>query len=155
MKNSVTKTVTVEASREIAFRVFTEKMSAWWPADHHIGKSPLVAVVVEPRVSGRWYERGADGSECEWGRVLAWEPPNRIVLAWQLDASFAFDKTFETELEVRFTSVNATETRVDLEHRNLDRYGDKLAAMIEAFDSKRGWELSLAAFAAAARGARD
>ncbi len=147
---NVTKTVTVEAAREIAFRVFVEKMTSWWPEGHHIGKSPLVAVVVEPRVSGRWYERCADGSECEWGRVLAWEPPNRLVLAWQLNADFTFDKSFETEVEVKFIEEGAKRTRVVLEHQHLERFGAREAEMVAAFDSKGGWDLGLCAFAAAA-----
>jgi len=150
-QTSVKKSVTVEASRDVAFRVFTQRMSSWWPDAHHIGKAPLVAVVVEPRVGGRWFERCADGSECTWGRVLQWDAPNRVVLAWQLDATFAYDASFETEVEVRFVAEGETRTRVELEHRNLDRYGDKQVEMIAAFESKDGWEHGLSAFAASAR----
>lgn len=153
MVTSVTKRVTVEASREIAFRVFTQKMTGWWPESHHLGKSPLVAVVIEPRVGGRWHERCLDGSECNWGRVLAWDPPNRVVLAWQLNADFAYDPNFETEIEVRFIAQGAARTEVVLEHRDLDRYGAKQAEMLAAFGSTGGWDTGLQAFLAAARGA--
>jgi uncharacterized protein YndB with AHSA1/START domain len=146
---SVKKSVTVEASREIAFRVFTENMALWWPAEHHIGKSPLASIILEPRAEGRWAERGADGSECNWGRVLAWEPPARLVLAWQLDAKFEFNPSFETEVEITFVAENEKKTRVTLEHKNLDRYGDLEARMITAFDSPDGWSLGLTRFATA------
>lgn len=147
---SVKKSVTVEAAREIAFRVFTSKMASWWPSDHHIGKSPLAEIVLEPRVGGRWGERGEDGSECSWGRVLAWDPPARLVLAWQLDADFAYDPSFETEVEIRFVAESPTRTRVELEHRDLERYGARQSELFASFDSKGGWELGLGRFAAAA-----
>lgn len=104
-----------------AFDVFTSRMGTWRPKEHHIGKTPFVDIVVEPRIEGRWYERCEDGSECQWGRVLAWEPPARLVLAWQLDTTFQFNPQLVTEVEVRFTSLDASSTRIDFEHRNLDR----------------------------------
>jgi uncharacterized protein YndB with AHSA1/START domain len=145
--SSVKKSVVVEASREIAFKVFTEKMALWWPADHHIGKSQLAAIVLEPRVNGRWAERGVDGVECSWGRVLAFEAPTRIVLAWQLDAKFQFNPDFETEVEITFTAESEKQTRVTLEHKHLERYGEMEARVREAFESPNGWSLSLGRFA--------
>ena len=150
-ESSVKKSVVVEASREVAFRVFTEKMSLWWPAEHHIGKAPMAAILLEPRVSGRWAERGVDGSECNWGRVLAWEPPSRLVLAWQLNAKFEFDPDFETEVEVRFVAEGERKTRVELEHKNLDRFGAAKEQVRAAFESNDGWMLGLNSFARAAR----
>jgi uncharacterized protein YndB with AHSA1/START domain/uncharacterized protein YciI len=144
---SVKKSVTVEASREIAFRVFTENMALWWPAEHHIGKSPLASIILEPRSQGRWAERSTDGSECNWGRVLAWEPPARLVLAWQLDAKFEFNPSFETEVEINFVAEGDKKTRVTLEHKHLERYGDLEARMIATFDSPDGWSLGLLRFA--------
>ena len=149
----VRKSVTVEASREIAFEVFTARMTTWWPAEHRIGKSPLAEIVLEPRVGGRWAERGTDGSECDWGRVLAWDPPSRFVLAWQLDADYEYDPKLETEVEVRFLAESPTRTRVELEHRHLDRYGAREAELRASFESGGGWQLGLDRFAAAA-GAR-
>ena len=82
--SSVNKEIVVQAP-ERAFRVFTENFDRWWPRSHHIGKADMKAAIMEPRTNGRWYERGVDGSECEWGYVIAWEPPHRVVLAWQLN----------------------------------------------------------------------
>lgn len=102
---AVRKTVTVQAPQAVAFEVFTARIASWWPmATHHIGKADCAAVVMEPRAGGRWFERGVDGSECDWGRVLAWEPPSRVLLAWQLSAAWAFDPAIHTEVEVRFAA---------------------------------------------------
>src|SRR4051812_44746439 len=93
----VRKSIRVKASPEKAFEVFTAGMSRWWPGSHSINQSPLKSVTIEPRVGGRWFERGEDGSECEWGRVLAWEPPVQLVLAWQVDGQWRFDPNLVTE----------------------------------------------------------
>ncbi|HEY5322185.1 MAG TPA: SRPBCC family protein [Caldimonas sp.] len=136
----VKKTVLVAASQAIAFEVFTARFAAWWPMpSHHIGQAECVDVVVEPRVGGRWFERGSDGSECDWGRVLTWEPPSRVVLAWQLAANWTFDPSLRTEVEVRFVAVDAGHTRVELEHRGLEAYGPEALAMRDAFASASGW----------------
>ncbi len=137
---AVQKTVEARAPRAIAFEVFTARMSAWWPmATHHIGKADCADVVVEPRVGGRWFERGSDGSECDWGRVLVWQPPGRIVLAWQLSAEWKFDPAMHTEVEVRFVAVDAETTRIELEHRGLEAYGPAAGTMRDAFASPNGW----------------
>jgi uncharacterized protein YndB with AHSA1/START domain len=147
--SSVKKSVVVEASREIAFRVFTEKMALWWPAEHHIGKSQMMSIILEPRAGGRWGERCIDGSECTWGRVLAFEAPSRIALAWQLDAKFEFNPDFETEVEITFVAEGDKKTRVTLEHKNLERFGAAESAMRDSFDSPDGWSLGLLRFGAA------
>ncbi len=144
--SSVKKSVVVEASREIAFEVFTEKMALWWPASHHIGKSQLAVIIVEPRAGGLWGERGVDGVECPWGRVLAFEAPARIVLAWQLDTKFQFNPDFETEVEITFVAESEKRTRVTLEHKHLERYGEMEARMREAFESPDGWSIGLLRF---------
>jgi uncharacterized protein YndB with AHSA1/START domain len=88
-RNSVKKVVNVEAAQEIAWRVFTESMGTLWPlAYYKIGKANAVDAVIEPCVGGRWYERGDDGSVCQWGSVLAWEPPSRLVLSWDISADW-------------------------------------------------------------------
>ena len=137
---AVRQSVVVETSPERAFFVFTQGMTSWWPVDSHsIGDGPMAEAVIEPRTGGRWYERADDGTECDWGRVLAWEPPRRVVLEWQLDADYGFDPEVHTELEVRFTPDGAHGTRVDLEHRGLDAYGARTAEMREGFGSDGGW----------------
>ncbi|HEY1959184.1 MAG TPA: SRPBCC domain-containing protein [Polyangiaceae bacterium] len=148
--SSVKKSISVAASQDVAFRVFTDRMALWWPSDHHIGNAPLESIVLEPRAGGRWAERGADGKECDWGRVLAWDPPGRVVLAWQLDADFKFDAAFETEVEIRFVAEGEKRTRVELEHKHLERYGAREGELRASFDSKGGWQLGLDAFAGAA-----
>ena len=107
-ENVVRKTVTVAAPIALAFEVFTGRIETWWPMPtHHIGAAECAAVVIEPRVGGRWFERGVDGVECVWGGVLVWEPVGRVVLSWQLNAQWQFDPSIRTEVEVRFTAVDA------------------------------------------------
>jgi uncharacterized protein YndB with AHSA1/START domain len=148
---AVRQSVVVQAPAARAFEVFTDGMSTWWPlASHSIGSAPMVAAVIEPRAGGRWYERGEDGSECDWGEVLVWEPPHRLVLKWQLTADYAFDADLHTEIEVRFHAEDANSTRVELEHRGLDAYGERTAEMRETFGSDGGWAGLLRSFADAA-----
>jgi uncharacterized protein YndB with AHSA1/START domain len=152
--NSVRKVVTVQASPEVAWRVFAEQMGTWWPlATYKIGKATAVDAVIEPRVGGRWYERGDDGSSCDWGRVLLWEPPSRLVLSWDISADWQFDPTLHTELEIRFIAEGSGRTRVELEHRRLDRYGARRDEMRTIFDSTGDWGRFLELFAHAARAA--
>ena len=145
---AVRRSVTVDVDRERAFAVFTEGFGTWWPQSHSIGEADLDTAVIEPREGGRWYERGVDGSECDWGYVIAWEPPARIVLAWQLDDEWHFDPNLLTEVEVTFTEETAGRTRVELEHRNLDRFGDKAGAMRDTFGGDGGWNGLLQGYAA-------
>jgi uncharacterized protein YndB with AHSA1/START domain len=149
--DSVRKQIVVDASQARAFRVFTEEHGAWWPlATHHIGASPPETAVIEPRVGGRWFERAADGTECPWGKVLVWDPPGRIVLAWQTGADWKHDPDLITEVEVRFVALGPAQTRVELEHRHLDRFGEAAANMRAAFDSDGGWNGMLTLFGARA-----
>jgi uncharacterized protein YndB with AHSA1/START domain len=110
----------------------------------------MAAIVLEPRAAGRWGERGVDGVECPWGRVLAFEAPSRVVLAWQLDARFQFNPDFETEVEITFADEGDKKTRVTLEHKHLERFGEAEAAMRQSFESSGGWSLGLGRFANAA-----
>ena len=135
----VRKSITVKADAARAFEVFTGRIGSWWPRTHCIASSPQKDVVLEPKVGGRWFEIGEDGSQCNWGKVLAWEPPMRVLLAWQVNADWKYDPEFITEVEVRFTALAAGETRVDLEHRNLERFGDKIESVRNAIDSEGGW----------------
>jgi uncharacterized protein YndB with AHSA1/START domain len=148
----VIKTVRVKASKKHAFETFTAGMSRWWPPAHSISKtkSPLKEAIIEPRVGGRGYEKGEDGSECDWGTVLVWDPPEKLVLAWQINGQWQFDPDLVTEVEVWFSSESGGITRVDLEHRNLDRFGDAAEAIRKSFDSPGGWPGLLDSFAKAA-----
>jgi uncharacterized protein YndB with AHSA1/START domain len=143
----IRKSIHVNTTPERAFKVFTGDMTRWWKPEHHIGTAPFKEVVLEPRVGGRWHEVASDGAECEWGKVLVWEPPHRVVLAWQLTGEWKYDADFVTEVEVRFIA-DGGRTRVELEHRNLERYGTKSDEVRAAFDLPDGWNGSLVAFAA-------
>jgi uncharacterized protein YndB with AHSA1/START domain len=144
---SVRKSVTVAASPERAFEVFTTQMSEWWPRkSHHISDADEARAILEPREGGRWYEVDKDGVECDWGYVLAWEPPRRLVLAWQLTGEWKYDPALVTEVELTF-SADGDGTRVDLEHRDLDRYGDAAAQVRAAVSGEGGWSGLLQLFA--------
>jgi len=146
--NSVRKAVSVQAPPAVAWRVFTEQMGSWWPlANYKIGKANAVDAVIEPHVGGRWYERGDDGSTCDWGVVLSWEPPSRLVLSWDISADWQPDPTLKTEIEVRFIPVGKDGTRVELEHRLLDRYGARRDEMRRIFDTEGDWGRLLQSFA--------
>lgn len=147
----VRKSVTVQARPERAFEVFTARLGEWWPRSHHIGKSEPQTWIIEPRAGGRWFERGVDGAECDIGRVLAWEPPHRLVLAWQLSADFKYVRDLITEVELRFTP-EGTATRVDLEHRHLERYGELAEKVREAVGAPNGWGAILEQYARVAAG---
>jgi uncharacterized protein YndB with AHSA1/START domain len=147
---TVTRSITVNASRERAFAVFTEKFFTWWPKSHHIGTAELADAVIEPAVGGRWYERGTDGSECDWGAVLAYDPPERIVLSWHLQGDWSYDPdpARASEVEVEFAAEAGGRTRVVLTHRHLERHDDQ-GAVRRGVDSPGGWGGILADYAAA------
>jgi uncharacterized protein YndB with AHSA1/START domain len=142
----------VEAPIERAFDVFTIGFGRWWPASHHTAGDGFEEAVLECREGGRWYERRSDGADGEWGTVLVWEPPHRIVLAWHLDADFKYDPdpARATEVEVRFTPDGPDRTRVELEHRLLERFGDRADETRRAIGSDGGWPAIMETFAAAA-----
>jgi uncharacterized protein YndB with AHSA1/START domain len=146
----VRKSITVKADAPRAFEVFTAGIGRWWPRSHRIGSSAQKDVVMEPQAGGRWYEISEDGSHCNWGKALAWEPPTRLVLAWQISADWKYDPDLITEVEVRFTPLGGGSTRVDLEHRNLERFGDKIEGIRAQIDSPNGWTAILKLYAEAA-----
>src|SRR5262249_11774417 len=135
------------ASQQRAFEVFTRRIGEWWPRSHKIGLEPLKSAILEPRAGGRWYEIGEGGAECEWGRVLSWEEPSRVVLAWQIGADWKFDPGLVTEVEIRFIAESERRTRVELEHRNLERFGAAAETVRTAIGSPDGWTGVLKRFA--------
>lgn len=148
---AVRRSVTVGTTQQRCFQVFTGRMGTWWPLDSHsIGAKAPETTVIEGHVGGRWFERDSEGHEYDWGRVLAWEPPERVVLAWQLDADWKHDPSVVSEVEVRFIAEGPDVTRVELEHRGLGVFGDRAVEMRETFDSAGGWALMLDRFTASA-----
>jgi uncharacterized protein YndB with AHSA1/START domain len=146
----VRQSVTVPISAQRAFTLFTEGFNSWW-IGHHIGAAELAEAVIEPRVDGRWYERGVDGSECDWGKVLVFDPPGRLVLTWQLNAKFEYDPDLDhaSEVEVRFIEENG-QTRVDFEHRHIERLGAGADELAKSVRSEGGWPSILDLYAKAA-----
>ena len=141
---AIRKTIEVKAPIDRAFRVFAERMGDWWHKEHSIAQGTTQAdVVIEPHAGGRWYEKGADGSEHQGGKVIAYEPPYRLVLAWQLTREFKFDPDFETTVEVLFEERGDT-TIVQFEHRDLERMGAGAVEQMEAMDG--GWGMLLDLF---------
>jgi uncharacterized protein YndB with AHSA1/START domain len=134
----VRRSVVVPASPERAFEVFTSGMTGWWPPSHHIGEAPIAEVIIEPFKGGRWYTRHADGAETYTGIVVAWEPPARFVVTWQIDANWKYDPALVTTVEVTFTEVDGG-TRVSVEHRDLERFGGDAERMREAFAGPGAW----------------
>lgn len=141
---AIRKTIEVRAPIERTFEVFASRMGEWWHKEHSIARETTQAdVVIEPRAGGRWYEVGADGSEHLWGRVLAYEPPRRLLLAWQLTREFQYDPNFETTVEVRFEERDGL-TIVEFEHRDLERMGADAVELLEGMDG--GWAMLLGLF---------
>ena len=132
----IVRSVIVKAPPERAFEMFVVGMGEWWPSGRTVGQKPHAEIVVERRPGGRWFERSDDGVETDWGRVLEVSPPGRLLLAWQLDASFRYDPALITEVELTFEPL-AGGTRVTLEHRNLERLGDSAARFAEQL--RGGW----------------
>jgi uncharacterized protein YndB with AHSA1/START domain len=153
---AVKKEITVTASQQRAFDVFTAHMTEWWMLEsHRIGAVVPEAVVMEPHEGGRWFERAPDGTECDWGRVLDWEPPSRVRLAWHLDADWQYDPdpARATRIEVQFTPEGDSSTRVVVVHSGLEIHGDRAREVYEAIDSPNGWSGLLAGYAEAVTGA--
>ena len=146
---SVHTEVVVEAPIERAFSVFTEDIGSWWDPEHHILEGDLAEMVFEPRVGGHVYDRGVDGSECRWARVLAYEPPKRVVISWDINTRWQLETDLQrtSEVEVRFVAESADRTRVSLEHRNIDRHGEGWEGMRDAVGSPEGWSEGLHGFA--------
>ncbi len=145
----VRKSIQVRTNAEQAFRVFTSEMDSWWPRTHHIGSSPMKRIVMERWPGGAIYTDQEDGTPCPWGTVLAWEPPHRFVMAWQVNPEWQYEPNPAkcSEVEVRFTPVDNGTTLVELEHRGIERHGGAWAGMREKVNAEGGWGGLLALFA--------
>jgi uncharacterized protein YndB with AHSA1/START domain len=141
--------VVVEAPLERAFRVFAEDFDRIKPREHNMLAVEIEETVFEPRPGGRIYDRGVDGSECQWARVLAYEPPDRVVFSWDISPRWQIENDLEktSEVEVRFIAETAQRTRVELEHRNLERHGEGWEGVREGVGGEGGWPLYLQRFA--------
>lgn len=147
---SVKTEIVVDAPIERAFTVFTHDIATWWPPDHHLLDGELEGTVFETHEGGHIYDRAVDGRECHWARVLAYEPPHRVVFSWDISLQWQLETDPEktSEVEVRFIAETPTRTRLELEHRKLERHGDGWEGMRDAVDSEGGWPHGLEAYAA-------
>jgi uncharacterized protein YndB with AHSA1/START domain len=146
---AVRQEIVVNAPLERAFRVFTQRFGDFKPREHNLLQAPIVETTFEPRVGGHIYDRAADGSECRWARVLAYEPPTRVVFSWDIGPTWQLetDSDKASEVEVRFVVDGPERTRVELEHRHLDRHGPGWQGVREGVESDGGWPLYLARYA--------
>jgi uncharacterized protein YndB with AHSA1/START domain len=144
----VKRTLRIGVPIDHAFRVLTEKMGAWCPASHHIAKTPFAEIVVEPRVGGRWFERDSKGAECDWGHVLVWDPPKHLVVSWQLqpDWQYSADMSKASEVSFEFVAGGPAATRLEFEHRHLERHGEGWENLRNGVDAPGGWTGVLAQF---------
>jgi len=148
-ETSITTEVVVDVPIEQAFRVFTERFDQIKPRDHNMLEVDIAESVFEPRSGGRVYDRGVDGSECQWGRVLAYEPSGRIVFSWDISPRWQIETDLDraSEVEIRFTAETPERTRVTLEHRHLDRHGEGWQGLREGVAGDQGWPLYLSRYA--------
>jgi len=146
---SVNMQVVVDASADRAFAVFTDGIGTWFPPEYNMLAVPIAERVFEPHVGGRVYDRGVDGSECQWARVLVYEPPHRVVISWDISPRWQIeaDRTRTSEVEVRFISEARDRTRVELEHRHLERHGEGWERERDELGAEGGWPGCLRTFA--------
>ena len=146
----IRKQVVVEAPITRAFAVFTERLGDYKPAEHNLLQVPIAQTVFEPRVGGHIYDRGTDGSICRWARVLAYQPPERVVFSWDISPHWQLetDPAHSSEVEVRFIAETPRRTRVELEHRNIDRHGPDWQSLSDGVAGDEGWPLYLERYAA-------
>ena len=145
----VRKQVVVNAPVEQAFTAFTERFGDFKPREHNLMAVPIAETVFEGRVGGHIYDRGEDGSLCKWARVVAFEPPDRVVFTWDIGPTWQLetDLARSSEVEVRFTAESAERTRVELEHRHIERHGDGWESVATGVDGDAGWPLYLRRYA--------
>jgi uncharacterized protein YndB with AHSA1/START domain len=148
-RTSVAHHVVVNAPIERAFAVFTDRFGDFKPREHNLLAVPIAETVFEPRVGGHIYDRGVDGSVCRWARILAYEPPSRVLFTWDIGPTWQLeaDQSKTSEVEVRFTAESDERTRVDLEHRQLYRHGPGWESVADGVDGDAGWPLYLDRYA--------
>jgi uncharacterized protein YndB with AHSA1/START domain len=146
----VSKSIVVEAPQERAFATFTARFGDFKPREHNLMDAPIAETVFEPRVGGHIYDRAEDGTECRWARVLAFEPPDRVVFSWDIGPTWQLESDLEnaSEVEVRFIAESDNRTRVELEHRHIDRHGPEWPAVSDGVGGDAGWPLYLERYAA-------
>jgi len=146
----VRKEIVVEAPVDRAFSVFTDRFGDFKPREHNLLGAPITETTFEPRVGGHIYDRAEDGSECRWARILAYEPPTRVVFSWDIGPTWQIetDPANASEVEVRFVAEGPARTRVELEHRHIDRHGPGWDAVYDGVDGDGGWPLYLTRYAA-------
>ena len=146
----VRRQATVNAPLEEAFTVFTDRFGDFKPPEHNLMSAPIAETVFEPRVGGHIYDRATDGGECHWARILVYEPPHRVVFSWDIGPTWQLESDPEnaSEVEVRFVAETPNRTRVDLEHRNIDRHGPGWEAVSDGVGHDAGWPLYLDRYAA-------
>jgi uncharacterized protein YndB with AHSA1/START domain len=145
----VRRHVVVDAPIDRAFNVFTERFGDFKPKEHNMLGAPITETRFDPHVGGHIYDLGEDGSECRWARVLAFEPPDRVVFSWDISPYWQIetDEANTSEVEVRFIAETADRTRVELEHRNLERHGPGWEGVRDGVANDQGWPLYLARYA--------
>ena len=149
-QTSIRTEVVIDAAQDRAFKLFTEQFDKIKPREHNMLPVDIAESVLEPQAGGRVYDRGVDGSECQWGRVLVCEPPERIVFTWDISPHWQIetDLSRSSEVEIRFIAEPGERTRVELEHRHLDRHGDGWEGLRAGVEGDDGWPLYLARYVA-------
>jgi uncharacterized protein YndB with AHSA1/START domain len=147
---SVRRQIVVNASIDEAFKVFTERFGDFKPREHNLLPAAIAETVFEPRVGGNIYDRAVDGSECRWARILAFDPPERVIFSWDISPRWQLEtnRDLTSEVEVRFFAESPERTRVELEHRHLDRHGAGWESVRDGVDNEAGWPLYLQRYAA-------
>jgi uncharacterized protein YndB with AHSA1/START domain len=138
---AIKRTLHLDVPIEKAFQVFTERMGTWWPASHHVGATPFKDILIDPRAGGRWYEINVEGAECVWGTVVEWQPPKKVVLSWHLQPDWKFDPDLAraSEVVMEFVKEGPKKTRVEFEHRHLERHGAGWENMRAQVGAEGGW----------------
>ncbi len=146
---TIRREIVVQAPIERAFAVFTERFGDFKPREHNLLASPIAETVFEPRVGGNIVDRAEDGSECRWARILAFDPPDRVVFSWDISPQWRIETDPEqtSEVEVRFVAEGPDRTRLELEHRHIDRHGPGWESVAEGIGGDQGWPLYLSRFA--------